>query len=854
MAVSTVKREVRILHFEDSPTDALLVQNQIFDDERLLSQIKQVECLSDGLLELEQQSFDTILLDLDLPDSQGIETYNRLCKEVSNLPPVIILSGNDDRSLARRILHHGAQDFLVKGQVANGKIVDTIENSISRQQFSEDLNKRTRQLQESENRIRSIIEVTTDAIIIVDSKGVIQFVNPAATKMFGRNVSDMIGTEFGFPLFPDKHFELDICRPDREVGVAEVRAAHLIWNGKLAFLASLRDITERVESEKRIYRLSRMHRVLSAINNLIVRTTDRDELFTGAVRIAVEGGGLPAAWIAALDGEENKFRLASSFGGDNDFFFSVITWLRSLIIMNSDEVLKAKIFKERTLFVINDIENSSSTYLRQQCLERGIQSFALFPLTLNNSVEGILALHATDKNFFDDQELGLLTELAGDISFALDHLEKEKKLEYLANYDSVTGLPNRNLFYDRLKHALNLASRCQINISVLFIDLDRFKIVNDTLGHSCGDDVLKIAAARIEKCVRKSDTVARQSGDEFIVLLANKSTDEDNIKTTVDRILDAFVSPFTLNGTEVFITCSIGVAVYSGGTVDPDSLIKKADIAMYRAKKEGGASYRRYHSDFDRNHQERLTLETALRHSTERKEIHLLYQPKVNFESGKIVGVEALIRWWNPKLGFISPSEFIPIAEETGLILQIGEWVLDTACSQGANWGGLPVAVNLSARQFRQNNLVELVARTLNRSGFPPALLELELTESMLMQDVESAILTMRALKDLGVRIALDDFGTGYSSLSYLKRFPIDTIKIDRSFVCEITSDSGSLAISEAIILMSRSLDLSVVAEGVETQAQYDILNSLNCDQFQGYLFSKPVLPQELDTLLDTKS
>jgi len=452
---------------------------------------------------------------------------------------------------------------------------------------------------------------------------------------------------------------------------------------------------------------------------------------------------------------------------------------------------------------------------------------------------------------------------AGVIGTGRDITERrrlDEELKKLANFDSLTGLPNRNLLHDRIAQALAFARRQQCQAAVMFLDLDRFKNVNDTLGHDVGDKLLVAVAERLRACLREGDTVARIGGDEFIIVLpdigdAGNDSDVSVVGGVADKLIDSLAAAFRIEQQELFVSGSLGVSIYPRDGEDIATLLKHADIAMYRAKDEGRNNHQYYAAEMNVRAHERLELENSLRHAVERDEFVLHYQPQVDFESGHVVGMEALVRWQHPVLGMVPPSDFIPLAEETGLIIPIGEWVLRAACAQNRAWqaAGLPpirVAVNLSARQFRHQNVVKLVADALAVSGLDGSHLDLELTESMLMHDPEQTIATMHRLKALGVRIALDDFGTGYSSLAYLRRFPIDELKIDRSFVLDMAPDGGDSPLVLAIIGIARSLDLTVVAEGVETPEQHRYLRHHRCDRMQGYLFSRPVPAAQIADML----
>jgi diguanylate cyclase (GGDEF)-like protein/PAS domain S-box-containing protein len=433
----------------------------------------------------------------------------------------------------------------------------------------------------------------------------------------------------------------------------------------------------------------------------------------------------------------------------------------------------------------------------------------------------------------------------------------EARLNALANYDTLTSLPNRALFHQRLQRSLVHAERFNEGLAVLFIDLDRFKNVNDTLGHDAGDRVLQAVAARLKTCLREVDTLARLGGDEFAVLI-EQVTDTRMVGSVARKLLKTVAEVLMLGEQEYHITASIGISTYPADGSDGTALLKYADIAMYRAKERGKNNAQFYAAAMNAHSMARLSLETGLRHALERGEFLLHYQPKVDIASGRITGMEALVRWMRPGSGMVSPADFIPLAEESGLIVPIGAWVLQEACKRNRAWGivGMPplrVAVNLSARQFAQANLVSDVARILDASGLAPKFLELEITESMVMDNPERAIQTLRQLKSMGIALAIDDFGTGYSSLGYLKRFPIDNIKIDRSFIKDIPANSDDATITRTIIDMTHNLRLKVVAEGVETVAQRDFLRQHGCDEMQGYYFSRPLAADAFVTLVQAQ-
>ena len=472
---------------------------------------------------------------------------------------------------------------------------------------------------------------------------------------------------------------------------------------------------------------------------------------------------------------------------------------------------------------------------------------------------------STEKDTFTPEFSGLLQRLADNVSFALESFDRadektkaDERIEYLASHDSLTQLPNREMFNEMLRHAIEAAGRHQRQFALLFIDLDRFKVINDSLGHDAGDMLLVQIADRLRVCLRSSDVVARFGGDEFVVLV-EEINERGDVERVAADVLAALARPMQLRGHECHTTASIGIAMYPSDGSDAQELTKNADMAMYLAKEDGKNGFRFFSRAIKTQSIERLTLESALRRALEREQFLLHYQPKIDMVSGQITGVEALLRWTHPDLGLVPPGQFIPLAEETGMIVPIGRWVLKEACAQNMAWqrrGLRPVtmAVNLSPRQFADEHLLQDVDEALLASGMSPVLLQLEVTESMVMRNVSRAIRVLDAIQNRGIRLAIDDFGTGYSSMSLMKQFPIDTIKIDRSFVRDLSHDSEDQAIAQAIISMGKALGMTVIAEGVETVEQQEFLRSHACDEMQGFLFSKPLPPRELAELLRTAS
>ncbi|MBZ9734969.1 EAL domain-containing protein [Mesorhizobium sp. CA18] len=477
-------------------------------------------------------------------------------------------------------------------------------------------------------------------------------------------------------------------------------------------------------------------------------------------------------------------------------------------------------------------------------------------LSHTGAVLGVFAMYSMTVRGPDESETSLIdftTRIAG---IAIERKLAEDRIHFMANHDTLTGLPNRALLGDRLSQAILYAQRYHRWVSVVFIDLDNFKLVNDTLGHNAGDTLLKTVADRMVECVGATDTVVRLGGDEFVVVLFDQDPDGELVAATVQKIRAAIAEPVQLGEHHLRTTASMGVASYPKDGANADALLANADVAMYRAKELGRDNFQFYAPEFNASSHEKFLLQEELRNALLRAEFTLLYQPQVDLRSGRVFAVEALIRWKHPALGLISPMKFIPMAEETGLIVPIGDWVLHEACRQNKAWqdAGLPpmvMCVNVSARQFKESNLINGVVAALENSSLEPKYLELELTESLIMQNIETAVATMNALQNLGVQISIDDFGTGYSSLSALKTFPVARLKIDKSFINDLATDANDQAVASAMISLGQKLNLRVIAEGVETDEQLAFLRKNNCDEIQGYHFSKPVAAEDIVKLLN---
>jgi diguanylate cyclase (GGDEF)-like protein len=612
-------------------------------------------------------------------------------------------------------------------------------------------------------------------------------------------------------------------------------------------------------------RLKQMYAALSATNEAIMRTSSPAELFQRVCDSAVNGSGFKGAGLVVPTGE-HSLRYVAATGRDGMPSLESLPDVSLLDDGTQTRGLIGEAFTSAKPCFTNDYLNDPRIGAWRAIGEQfGVMSAASIPILRDGHPVGVIVFYLDMLGAIDEEMVSLMTRMAENIAFALDNFDRaearakaDARIQYLATHDEMTGLPNRLQFSQILNASIKTSAQHDRKFAVLFIDLDRFKVINDTLGHDVGDRLLAETGRRITGCLRADDIVARLGGDEFVVVL-NEVRGRDGVAHVAKNLLAAIGAPTLLSGHECRTTGSIGIAIYPDHGTDEQTLTKRADIAMYEAKADGKNDFRFYSKDIKSQSIESLMLESGLRRALEHREFRVHYQPKVDLSTGDVTGVEALIRWCHPELGMISPVQFIPLAEETGLIVSIGRWVLREACRQNMEWQslGLPpvtMAVNLSPRQFSDEHLLKDIDEALSDSGMAPEMLQIEVTESMMMRHVERGILLLQQIKSRGIRLAIDDFGSGYSSLGLLDRFPIDTLKIDRSFVAKLDAQSvqgkSRGAIPLAIISMGKALDLTVVAEGVETEEQKAFLTAHGCDEMQGYLFSKPLTSANMVQLL----
>src|SRR5882672_3386257 len=607
---------------------------------------------------------------------------------------------------------------------------------------------------------------------------------------------------------------------------------------------------EHMAKQKKFEKLSRIRAVSSEINAAIVRIRGREALLQETCRIAAEHGKFEMIWIGSIDAGNQQVG-AVAWTGFSPETARQVSWKS----ISAAQGTLGEAVRSRKLAVRNDIEAQlPAGGLRGEAVNQGYRSTVCLPLVVDDSVVALIVLFAPGAGFFDKDELALLEEVTADISFALQSMAQQEKVEYLSYYDPLTALPNRLLFVDRLNQQLHGRGGEQRMVAVILLNLERFRNVNETMGRHGGDELLKLVARRLENAFHGKDYLARIGADGFGVMIRGALDTGAVAHALQDQVLGCFHEPFRWNGSELRVAARAGVAVFPADGGDSDALFKNAEAALKRAR-ESGERYLFYAVEMNAKAAQALSLETRLRKAVEARQFVLHYQPKIALTDGRVCGLEALIRWQDPESGLVAPGAFIPLLEETGLILDVGEWALGRALTDHREWTGrgctVPrIAVNVSAIQLQQKDFSDVVISVLQTQGDNADALELEVTESLLMKDVQSSIRKLSILRGLGIHIAMDDFGTGYSSLSYLARLPINSLKIDRSFIIGMAGNPQDMAIVSTIIALAHSLNLRVVAEGVETEDQSKLLTLLKCEEAQGYLFSKPLPPDQTEALL----
>jgi diguanylate cyclase (GGDEF)-like protein/PAS domain S-box-containing protein len=730
----------------------------------------------------------------------------------------------------------------------------------------------TEQVKRDENlrRFRAAMDISGDAILLIDRASMRYVdVNQTFCELVGYTREEMLGMTPMALFSADREtlerdydaiiadnsssaskVEGEYRRKDGTSIPIETRRRALLTDSGWIVVGTARDISERKEAEEKIHRLNRVYAVLSGINAAIVRIRDRKELFEEACRIAVEAGGFRMAWLGTVDRAAGRIDPVAWQGTDEAYIRMMPLSFAGMD--NGKFSLPVAAVREGRPMVVEDMATDPRILINKEAAKRGFHALAILPLFVSGEVAGVLSLYAPEIGFFNEQEMKLLLELAGDISFALEHIEKSERVNYLAYYDELTGLANRTLFLERLNQCIQAARLAGDKVALVLQDVERLRTVNESLGRQAGDELLKQLAERLRRGADRGEA-ARISADNFAVMLQG-IRGKSEVTRRIERIWqDCFSDAFRLGDSEVRVSAKAGVALFPSDGADAETLLSGAEAALRKAR-ETGERHVFHATAMTSRTGEKLTLENSLRRALEKNEFVLHYQPKVDLANGRIAGAEALIRWQSPELGLVPPGKFIPLMEETGLILQAGAWALSQAVSDHSRWlaMGVPVprlAVNVSAIQLRRRDFVATVEAALKHGAVPPGI-DLEITESLIMEDVQGNIEKLKTLQALGLSTAIDDFGTGYSSLGYLAKLPLQALKIDRSFIITMLDDAKAMTLVQTIISLAHSLRLKVIAEGVETESQAKMLRLLRCDEMQGYLFSRPVPFDDLTALL----
>lgn len=806
-----MKNNLSILAIEDSSADFRLIERHL-RVAGLNAQCTRIETIEELNQALDTGDWDIILSDYSVPQL-NFENDLMLIHQCLPDTPVILVSGSIGEEKAVELLKLGVWDFLLKDNLT--RLVPSIERCL--REVSDRFARKTaeKELSEQQQLLTVVVEGSTDAIFVKDLQGRYLLVNQAAAQFVGKPVDHIIGHDDGF-IFPPS-IAAEIMTIDRSI----INSGKTQTHEEIITLLSGDQLIFQVTKGPMLDHNGQVSGLFGISHNITERKKRELALIDSETRFSTVFHKNPLAI-----GISNY--ASGQFIDVNEAFLQLFGYERDEIIGHTALELNFWLHPEEKIRLFSSL---------RECGQ--IKNQELRFIRHKSGETGDLLLSAELINIGGEQ---CVLRMLSDIT---EEKKAERVIDYLAHHDALTGLPNRLLARDRAQQMIAAAQRDGHKVALLFMDLDNFKSINDSLGHASGDVLLEVISHRLRESIRGTDTVSRFGGDEFLVVLSH-ITASDAVVAVCSKVLEDITKPVRIDGHELSTSCSIGVTVYPDDGNDFDTLLRKADSAMYYAKDAKGNTYRFFDSKMNADVMEQIELRNGLRVALERHEFVLHYQPQIDLSSGAVIGAEALIRWQHPEFGLLPPGKFITLAEDSGLIVPIGEWALREACRQAMAWReqGLPdlvMAVNLSAIQFRRGNLEETVISALKDSGLDPQFLELELTESILIGDTENVLQTVQRLKTLGIKLSLDDFGTGYSSLSYLKRFAVDKVKIDQSFIRDMDKNPSDAAIVRAIIQMSKSLGLRTIAEGIEEEHLVKYLQIYHCDEAQGYYYSRPI-------------
>jgi diguanylate cyclase (GGDEF)-like protein/PAS domain S-box-containing protein len=867
---------LRILILEDAPADAELMIHELRKAGWAV-QWHRVHTKDSFIAKLGPPP-EVILADYAVPGFGAVQALELLHARGLSVP-LIVVTGSLPDEAAVECMKLGAADYLLKDRLA--RLPQAIVQALEKARERAEQERADRALRQSERLKDAIIKSSLDCLISIDQQETILELNPAGEQTFRYKRADVLGKPMPDLIVPPRlraahrrgfaHLlatgECPIL--GRRVEMAAVRSDGTEFPIELSitaagsseapiFTAHIRDISERRSAENNIRRLNRVYAVLSGINSLIIRVKDRQLLFNEACRIAMEHGNFGIATIGLFDPQTLKVSPVAWAGIDAEVAVNMNSSADPETPLGQGTIGRS--IRERRPVFSNDMAVEPGVgSKRHDAIKRGYRSVIALPLMPEGAVVGVFTLFAKESNFFNDEEVKLLADLAGDVSFALENIAKAEQVSYLAYFDVLTGLPNRALFHERLAHQLRLAEQKGTSAAVILVDVKRLRHINESLGRHTGDALLRDIAGRFKTIWPDPDNVARIASDLFGGLLVEVRNVEDVAQFLEGPVTKVLSESFSIEGTEQSVSVVCGVALFPADGKDAESLFRSAEATLNKAKK-AGERYLFYQPAMNARVAESLLLQSKLRRALDAGQFTLHCQPKIELASGQISGLEGLMRWNDPQTGLVPPAQFIPILEDTGMILEVGQWALSHALQAHEAWNaqGLQpprVAVNVSAVQVRQKNFVDVVRRAIEGCNTTPHALDLEITESLIMEDIEVNIEKLRAIRGMGVNIAIDDFGTGYSSLGYLAKLPVNAVKIDRSFIMTMAESADSMSIVSTIISLAHSLKLKVIAEGVETEEQSRLLKLLKCDEIQGYLISRPLPPAEIaDFIQRTRS